>query len=270
MSRQDVLITAEEVADRFGAVVLLDVGAAEGGRHTGVAGAAAVSLADFAGEAGGTRGARPLPEIADLQARARSWGIDDDSEVVVYDDKGGLQAARGWWTLRWAGLGKVRLLDGGLQAAAAAGLPITPLLPSTKAGRATLTGGALPVIDADEAADFARRGRLIDARAPKPFRGDPGAREGGHIEGSINLPAGGNLDATGRFLHEDDLRPRLLPGELGASGELAVSCGSGVSAAHTAAALAILGLTPALFVGSWSAWSADPTRPVSYGSGGRN
>ncbi|CAN7229371.1 rhodanese-like domain-containing protein [Phenylobacterium sp. LjRoot164] len=261
MSRSDVLISAAELKSRPD-VVLIDVGPREG-RDVGLAGAVPADLgADFAGAGGGDLGSRPLPQVADLQARVRRWGVNAGDLVVVYDDKGGLQAARAWWTLRWAGLSQVRLLDGGLQAAQAAALPLGPLAErSGPQGDAELSAGHLPVLDADGAAGLASAGRLLDARGAAPFKGDEAARTGGHIPGSVNLPAAGNLGPDGLFLSDEALASRYAAWNDG----LGVSCGSGVSAAHAAAALAILGKAPALYVASWSGWSSDPRRPVAYG-----
>lgn len=265
MSRRDVLISAGELAGRLGQVILVDVGPREPDRAVGIVGANPADLGQvFAGAGGGTRGARPLPDIADLQRAVRGWGANDDSEIIVYDDRGGLNAARAWWTLKWAGLARVRLLDGGLQAAERAGIALEPLATKEREGRATLSGGRLPELDADAAAAYAREGRLLDARGAKAFNGDAETGEGGHIPGATSLPASGNLDADNLFLSDEALRRRF--GLDGAAADLGVSCGSGVSAAHLAAALAILGVTPALYVGSWSAWSADPARPVAFGS----
>lgn len=261
MSRQEVLITAAELKIRLASFILIDVGAEESGRNEGISGAVPVRAAAFAGSGGGVQGNRPLPDIAQLQDHVRNWGIDDDSEIVLYDDKGNLQAARGWWTLKWAGLTKVRLLDGGLAAAKQAGLPLAPLQQPERTGQAALSAGHLPVIEADEAAEYARQGRLLDARALKAFNGDPEAKTGGHIAGAINIPASGNLDEAGKFLSDEALAARFPSRE-----HVGVSCGAGVSAAHNAAALAILGNLPPLYVASWSGWSADASRPVAYGA----
>src|SRR5699024_7113356 len=61
-------------------------------------------------------GRHPLPLPADFEAAARRWGVNQDSQVVVYDDSGALAAARAWWLLRHAGFENAVVLDGGLEA----------------------------------------------------------------------------------------------------------------------------------------------------------
>ena len=120
---------------------------------------------------------------------------------------------------------------------------------------------------ADQAGDLARRGVLLDARAGERYRGEtePVDTAAGHIPGAVSAPAPGNLAPDGRFARPDALRARY--GALGAArgGEVGVYCGSGVTAAHDITALRIAGIDAALYPGSWSAWSADPPRPVATG-----
>jgi thiosulfate/3-mercaptopyruvate sulfurtransferase len=213
-----------------------------------------------------TQGRHPLPAVEDLQAAARRWGISAGRPVVAYDATGGLAAARAWWLLRWAGLTDVRLLDGGLAAWTAAGRPIeTGPGPDPEPGDVELSGGHLPVLDADGAAALARTGLLLDARAAERYRGEvePIDPRAGHIPGAVSAPTGDNLAADGRFRRPDELGARFA--ELGVSGEVGVYCGSGVTAAHEIAALAAIGVDAALYPGSWSAWSSDPDRPVATG-----
>ena len=113
---------------------------------------------------------------------------------------------------------------------------------------------------------MSRRGNavLLDARAPERYRGEtePIDPRAGHIPGALNAPFARNLDARGRFLPPAELR-KLYDGH---PPGVIVSCGSGVTACHDAFAIALAGLPPArLYVGSWSGWIEDPSRPIALG-----
>ncbi len=216
-----------------------------------------------------TAGARPLPDIADLEARARNWGINQHSVVVVYDDTSGTQAARLWWTLRWAGVTAARLLNGGLQAWRAAGLPTTTEPAHPPKGDIKLEPVASLALDADAAARIAKDGVLLDARGHAAYLGGPaqhGKAPTGHIPGAVSAPTTDHVGSDGRFKSTQDLRARFIALGVTPGVKVGVYCGSGNAAAHTAAALASIGIETALYVGSWSAWSADPARPVAIGA----
>ena len=272
-ARSKTLITVDELArllDAGKAVVLLDVIDEPGGApddRPKIPGALSVDLATgFSGKPAPAAGRRPLPDVSDLQAKARAWGIRSDSIVVVYDNSGGAQACRAWWTLRWASLANVRVLDGGYGAWIATNRPSSNhvAMRATFAGDVVLTSGGMPTIDADEAAALATKSRLLDARPRAAYAGDPAKPGTGHIPGAIHAAAGDNI-ADGKFKSNDELRARFS--FLGADGpkKIGVYCGSGNAAAHAVAAMCAVGLEAALYVGSWSAWSADPTRPVARG-----
>jgi thiosulfate/3-mercaptopyruvate sulfurtransferase len=271
-TRSRTLITVDELARLLDAqeAVLLDVIDEQGGApddRPKIPGAVSVHLAtDFSGKATPASGRRPLPDVSDLQAKARAWGIRSDSVVVVYDNSGGAQASRAWWTLRWAGLANVRVLDGGYGAWSAAGRPSSNHVVTRPAlaGDIVLTSGGMPTIDAEEAAALATQSRLLDARPRAAYAGDAAKPGTGHIPGAIHAAAGDNI-ADGKFKSNDELRARFS--SLGADGsaKIGIYCGSGNAAAHAIAAMSAAGLKAALYVGSWSAWSADPSRPVATG-----
>ncbi|WP_199742837.1 sulfurtransferase [Nocardia stercoris] len=207
------------------------------------------------------RGRHPLPAPEQLQRCARSWGVTTGEPVVVYDATGGMAAARAWWLLRWGGVSDVRILDGGLPAWERSGGPIavgTEAEP--KQGDVVLSPGALPVIDAEEAAEWT--GLLLDARAGERYRGEvePIDPRAGHIPGAISAPTAENLTPEGTFRPAAELRARF---EALGTGPVAVYCGSGVTAAHQIAALEVAGIRAALYPGSWSQWAHDPERPVA-------
>ena len=214
-------------------------------------------------------GRHPLPALADLQAAAHRWGVRTGATVVAYDDAGGLAAARAWWLLRWAGLGDVHLLDGGLAAWRRAGLPLETGAVHPQAGDVVLAGGALPVVDADATAALAAGGGVVlDARAGERYRGEtePIDPRAGHVPGALSAPTAANLDADGCFLPAATLRDRFTALGVRDGVPVAVYCGSGVTAAHEIAALTLAGHDGvALYPGSWSQWSHDPARPAATG-----
>ncbi|MFF6987361.1 rhodanese-like domain-containing protein [Streptomyces sp. NPDC010273] len=213
-------------------------------------------------------GRHPLPDFTELQETARRWGIGDGQRVVVYDDLGNTAAARAWWLLRYAGVTEVTLLDGALGSWRTAGLPLESGVPADPAtGDIVLRPGALPVTDADGAAELAVSGLLLDARAGERYRGEaePVDPRAGHIPGAVSAPTGENLAADGSFLAPELLRKRFEERGADPATRIGVYCGSGVTAAHQIAALAIAGFEATLFPGSWSAWSADPARPAATG-----
>ena len=236
-------------------------------REGHIPGAVYVDLdTELAGRADPGEGRHPLPDIDALQEAVRRWGIDPDSTVVAYDDNGNQAAARAWWLLRWAGLRDVRLLDGGLRAWREAGHDLRPGDEThAAAGTVSLRPGRLPTVGIDDVAAF--RGTLLDARAAERYRGEtePIDPRAGHIPGAVSAPTADNLDATGRFLRPDDLRTRFAALGVDPATPTAVYCGSGVTAAHEIAALAIAGIDAELYPGSWSQWSSDPDRPAATG-----
>ena len=233
-------------------------------------GAVSVDLdRDLAAPVGdGRRGRHPLPEPGALQEALRRWGIDEESSVVAYDDADGSSAARAWWLLRWAGLRDVRVLDGGIAAWTAAGLPLTTNMPAPEPTNVVVRPGAMPVLDATGVAELvARGGVLLDARVEPRYRGEvePVDPVAGHIPGARSAPTSGNVDASGRFLSPKQLRERFAGLGVEPGQAVAAYCGSGVAAAQEVLALHLAGVPAALYAGSWSEWVADPSRPIETG-----
>jgi thiosulfate/3-mercaptopyruvate sulfurtransferase len=273
-SRASVLITADALAAAISTdetIVLLDISddlETAPLERAVIPGAIAASLAaDISGPATKPGGRRPLPDPALLQESLRLWGIDADSLVVVYDNASGSQAGRAWWTLRWAGHTNTRLLDGGLDAWTAAGHQTAdqPIHPAGS-GDFTVIPGNMPVIDADEAAGIARNGALLDARGKTAYEGDPDKPASGHIPGAICAGAKDALGDDGCFKPTEDLNALYAGHGANGSQPVGVYCGSGNAASFELAGMYAAGLEAPLYVGSWSAWSADPDRPVAQGA----
>nr|WP_233251472.1 sulfurtransferase [Serinibacter arcticus] len=220
---------------------------------------------DLAAAPSPAAGRHPLPEPEKLQAAARRWGIGTDSSVVVYDDAGGTSAARAWWLLRWAGVRDVRIIDGGLRAWVAAGHHLEDGFVRPRPGDVVVRPGALRTVGADDVADHP--GVVLDARDHERFTGEvePVDPRAGHVPGAVSAPTRANLSPDGWLLEADDLRRRFDALGVRPGVDVAVYCGSGVTAAHQIAVLASLGVDAALYPGSFSQWSNDPGREVATG-----
>jgi len=237
-----------------------------------IPGAVFVDLDRELAGAPGAGGRHPLPDSADLQAVWRSAGIADDSTVVAYDGGIGLASARAWWLLRWSGLRDVRVLDGGFAAWSADTGRRTASGSELPAGQGSVTvsPGAMPVVDVDEAAQLAASpdSVLVDARASARFRGEiePLDPVAGHIPGSVNLPIGDLLAPDGTLRAPAELAAALSAvGLAGGASRAAASCGSGVTACQLILAAQVAGLELALYPGSYSQWVALG-RPVAVGA----
>lgn len=274
----NVLITADELAALQGDpgrhLVVLDVRWKLGGPPghgeylTGhVPGAVFVDLdTELASHGEPTEGRHPLPSLEELQDAARCWGVRADSTVVVYDDNGDLAAARAWWLLRWGGMVAVRLLDGALAAWTRAGGALATDDVAPVPGDVVLSGGGLPVLDVEDVEAFVTTGSLLDARAGERYRGEvePIDPKAGHVPGALSAPTGDNLAPDGTFKPPTELRARFVSLGVDERAPVAAYCGSGVTAAHEVAALAVAGFDAALYPGSWSQWS-NLDMPVATG-----
>lgn len=218
------------------------------------------------------RGRHPLPTGRNLEAAARRWGVKREKLVVAYDDWNRIGSGRLWWLLTDSGLTNVRILDGGLPAWKAAGRAlekgeVTPAPGNVTLLHEDLYDGSRPTLTAAAAA--AGGVTLLDARPPERFRGDgadePGGAVSGHIPGAKSLPCGALLAEDGTFVSDDAIAKLLADRNVGDGDSVGAYCGSGVSATVTIAALAALGRKAALYPGSWSEWSADPSHPVARG-----
>lgn len=221
-------------------------------------------------------GRHPLPEPAVFARGMAQAGIGDDTTVVVYDDAGGVIAARLVWMLRALGL-EAAVLDGGLDAWQRAhdgeALETGPVdsVPASFAERAWPVDRIATIDETQSSADDGSA-LVLDARTLDRYRGEtePVDARPGHIPGATSLSCRDNVAADGTLLDTATLRDRLAV--LGASGRPVISyCGSGVTACHTLLVLEQVslehdGFVPGrLYPGSWSQYAADPARTAATG-----
>lgn len=216
-------------------------------------------------------GRHPLPTPQQFAATLSAWGVNNDTQVIACDADSGMYAARLWWMLRWVGHRKAAVLEGGLKAWLAAGLPLTQEIPRRTPTHFEARADRNAWLDAAEVAERVQRNdwRLLDARAPERFAGEvePIDAVAGHVPGAGNHPFALNLAPDGRFLSAPELQARFAESQAGVADDHTIAmCGSGVTACHLLLALEIAGKPGAkLYAGSWSEWIRDASRPIAKG-----
>ena len=222
---------------------------------------------DLSGPMTGRNGRHPLPDPELLAEKLGAAGIDSKTQVVVYDDDGGMYAVRLWWLLRWMGHDAVAVLDGSIRQWISENRPLTTEVPryQVKTFQVELRDWVVTSRQIESSLNMADI-CLVDARAPDRFRGENETLDpvGGHIPVARNRFFRDNLDA-GLFRPAAELRQEFLSVLAGVEPKQAVFyCGSGVTACHNLLAMEIAGLSGAkLYAGSWSEWCSDPARPVA-------
>jgi thiosulfate/3-mercaptopyruvate sulfurtransferase len=211
-------------------------------------------------------GRHPLPSPQAFEALFSRLGVSADSQVVAYDQRDGVLAARVWWMLRYMGHEAVAVLDGGWTAWTDRGYPSADGEDTRPASAFHGTPRRDRLVTVDQ---IAAARRLVDVRDPRRYRGElePLDPVAGHIPGAVNRFHGENLDGEGRFLPPRELAASFGDLLTGAPLEETVFyCGSGVTACHGLLAACHAGLGDGrLYAGSWSEWCSDPQRPVATG-----
>ncbi len=219
----------------------------------------------------GQTGRHPLPDVTTFAQILSAWGIDSTVQVVAYDDKGGAIAARLWWMLRWLGHEAAAVLDGGWLRWVAEGRPAKTGEESSVLRQFIPQPQPHLLVElAEMQANYAHPTfHLFDARAAARYHGthEPLDPIAGHIPTAVSAPFAENLAEDGGFHPSDHLRARFeqLLGDI-PTNEAVFYCGSGVTAAHNALAVAHAGLGDVrVYAGSWSEWITQPNPPVEQG-----
>jgi thiosulfate/3-mercaptopyruvate sulfurtransferase len=224
---------------------------------------------DLSGPINGRNGRHPLPDPARLAKCFGQIGIGRQTQVVAYDDAGGMIAGRLWWLLRWLGHERVALLDGGFPAWKAAGLPLSTEVPARQPLRFETASQDGLRVDCQQVLDNLERPQfvLLDARSPDRFRGENETLDpvGGHIPGARNRFLKDNLGPDGLMKAPAQLRAEFAAvlGDVPAD-QVVHQCGSGVSACLNMIAMEHAGLAGSrLYAGSWSEWCSCVDTPAA-------
>ncbi|MDW3207663.1 MAG: 3-mercaptopyruvate sulfurtransferase [Alphaproteobacteria bacterium] len=213
-----------------------------------------------------------IPSPEQFAAHVSALGISNDTHVVCYDTYGLFSAARPWWMFRLFGHDKVSVLDGGLPAWKAAGLPLQTEPPAevhaarfTPSFRPGLVRRVEEVMqnlnDPKEVVLDARPADRFDGSTPEPR---PEVR-GGHIPGSKNLPFNLLTDPETKKVRDIHALEKLYreAGIRVGRDKVVTSCGSGVTACALVLGLHLLGdESAAVYDGSWSEWGTRTDTPI--------
>ena len=211
----------------------------------------------------GVTGRHPLPQVDEFKNLLQKWGLEKESDIVIYDQGPGAFAARFWWMLRSFGFNSVSVLDGGYAKWVGERRKVEEILVEPQATTNSVTGAWSKVISAEDLQANLEKISLLDARAPERFSGEkePIDPIGGHIPGAINAPFRQNLSNEGCFKAKEELAIQFR--EVVSKGlPIVAYCGSGVTATHNILALAHAGVNDVLlYPGSWSEWICHD-RPI--------
>ncbi|MFP7365836.1 sulfurtransferase [Corynebacterium callunae] len=255
------VVTVSWLAEHLGqdnlVVLCAAMNDAEQAQEAGIPGA---FLADLEADFSDQSAALPHTVPGNLQGLLESYGISDDTTVVVYDRQGLMVAPRVWWLLRVAGLENIGVLDGGLPAWEAAGLELKPLVTPVQRGKITATPRPELLVGANgvESAIARSSKAVVDARTAGRFSGveeepRPGLKKGS-IPGSVNIPFGDVVDESGLLRPPAQLRELFQTSTHNAK-SLVFSCGSGVTACVDALAAVVAGYEDVVvYDGSWAEW----------------
>ena len=212
-----------------------------------------------------------VPTTAELEKLIGELGIDENSHVVVVPagvsvlDFGA--AARTYWTLKYVGVAKVSILDGGLAAWKAAGhaLETGAQAPSPAIFTATINKRILAEVSEVEKLQASGKATLVDARPVSFFLGKvkaPASQAYGHIPGALNIDSAAYYDpATNR------LKPKAELAAISAhvpTDAVVSYCNTGHWAATDWFVLhELLGREHArLYAGSMVEWTSNAGRPI--------
>lgn len=219
-----------------------------------------------------------MPAVSDLHERLVKLGISDTSRIVVYyAPKTFTTATRVLFTLDYAGLGdRVSLLDGGLDAWAKDGRPVTTDVPSPKSGTLSPLKVKAEIVDAPYVLAHLKTPHVavVDARAPAFYAGTQTGNtmgrphRAGHIPGAVNVPFSQVTGDDARLKSPEELQALFSNAGVQQGDTIIGYCHIGQQASAMLFAARTLGYTVQLYDGSFEDWSAHADYPVEKKGGG--
>jgi len=213
---------------------------------------------DLSGEKYTHGGRHPLPNIEVFVDKIEKIGIDNTKQVVIYDDQNGPFASRLWWMLKYLGHNRASVLNANYSTWKNQGYPISKEIPSEDKTNFNVDIQNDMILDVDQVKKITESNNydLIDSRSFERFIGEtePIDLKAGHIPGAKNYFWEENVTENGVMKSKKQLESRFS--SLGNNKNIAVYCGSGVTATVNMLALETIGKKAKLYIGGWSDWSS--------------
>jgi thiosulfate/3-mercaptopyruvate sulfurtransferase len=210
-----------------------------------------------------------LPTPGAFEDMMAKLGISDATRVVVYDERGGIYAARLWWILNYYGHTDVALMNGGWIKWAAERRPTSTATPSSAAAKFTARPQPKWVATAsDVVAAIGKPGvAIVDARTQAEIDGKDlrNIKRGGFVPSSVPVYWEDLLDPQKKtFKPADELKKIYEDRGIVPSREVIAYCQVGMRASVDLFALHLLGYDKLRnYYGAWEEWGNRDDLPLA-------
>jgi thiosulfate/3-mercaptopyruvate sulfurtransferase len=201
-----------------------------------------------------------------------SWiaplAIGPETQVLVYDSKRQLDAARLWWLLRYLGVGDVGLIDGGFRLWENQGRPVTAEVPRIDPRAFEVHFRSSRLASRGDVLEALKQGnvRVIDARSDAEHTGtEKRSKRGGRVPTACQLEWTTLVDPDGRFLDGAALRAKVSKAGVESGQPVITHCQSGGRASVDAFVFERLGFSTRNYYLGWSDWGNAEDTPIETG-----